>query len=362
MATVVILGASGYVAQRLIAVLLAHGHRTVAVARDPGRTPFYARTGAEVMTPAELAQLKSEAPVLINLSYPQNVPTLELQAENKRQISGWLDLAAAIAARRFIHISTQSVFGFVWKRQPGAGPAPPRFDDAYVELKLQAEHILHASWRKTPRFEFAIVRLGNVLGGGALPFVVNLAQRILEGRPATARNGEGVLNGTHGDNIAAYLRVLIEVDRLPEEPGVFHHLVEFGDRRWKELVEPMAEAIGVRPVYLTGIPGEPAVFSMRKLRPHVTTAVRRLGGVIRSIPGLAAAFEKMKPKQSLTPWTGSDPNRGWFVVTGGDIVFPPATIPGWTPPVSWDAAVADIVGWLGVAGYRLRPPEDLDRA
>ena len=346
--TVVVIGASGYVGGRMLAELSGRGHRVVAVTRGDIHASSGASAHAERMRDDQLVSLRGEDVVVVNLAYPSNTPGLEARAANERLIERVRLAVEQTDARRLLHASTQAVFGYQWRSAPVAGPAPRRAGDMYIEVKQRAERALARHQRRRGH-DLAIVRLGNVLGAGAMPWASATAQRILEGRPAAGRGGAGRLNGTYVANIADYFATLVEHDGEPAagEAGMYHHLAEFGDRPWRDLIEPLAAAVGVEAVYTDDAP-MPAAAGLEAM---ARAAVRRAAPLITRAPALVAMIQRLRPPLPLRTHGRAVEDPSWAMLTGGAIVFPPALLPGWAPPHSWNAALAEMQAWVAAHGY-----------
>ena len=348
---VVVFGATGYVGEQLVEELARRGHAVVVVARGESASAL-ARPGVRVATDAELAELGLRDTVVVNLAYPRAAPGLEIRAANVRLLGRVVRAVEATRAVRLIQASTQAVFGYHWKKAPVAGPAPLVLGDSYIESKRHAEYALRRHWHRTGRrHDLAIVRLGNILGAGAMPWVTGTAQRILEGRAAAGRDGNGRLNGTHVRNIADYLATLVEHDgRIADgATGVFHHLAEFADRPWRDLVEPISRTIGVRALYRPDAPASAPVGA----RTVVGSLVRRFASPLART-GVVTLLHRYRPVPKLSANADPIEDDGWFMITGGDIALPPSLLPGWTAPHTFESMLREIDAWLPTCGYTLR--------
>lgn len=349
MTTVLVYGSSGYVGGFLVAELARRGHEVIRVTRGASTS---STDGAAVVRDAELDGLRRERVVVVNLAYPRTAGGLEIRAANEALLGRLTRAVERTGAVRMIHASSQAVFGYEWRRAPRVGRAPFLPGDPYIESKRHAEYALRRHWRsRGGRHDLAIVRLGNVLGPGAIPWVSATAQRILEGRPAASGGGRGRLNGTHVRNIADYFAFLTELDEPvgTRQPGVYHHLAEFAERSWADLIEPMADAIGVRPRYRADVPSAPGVTP----RTLIGSAVRRFGSILTERPRLLAEVYRLRPAPPLALRGEPVEDDGWHVITGGGIALPAALSPEWRPPHSWDAMLAEIVDWLRAHGLTL---------
>ena len=352
MSTVVVFGASGYVGRHLLDELRRRGHDLVVVARPDAAAGRYEDLGARVVADAGLPAAATGETVLVNLAYPRAVPGLDVRQANDRLIARVTRAVEATGARRLIHVSTQAVFGYQWRTPPRPLRAPLRLGDSYVETKRVAENALRRH-RRRHGHELAIVRLGNVLGAGAEPWASVTAQRILEGRPVAGGDGRGMLNGTYVRNIADYIAT------LAAHPGPtdsmagteFHHLAEFAERRWHELVGPMAETIGVRPTYRPDVPVMPGVGA----KTLAGSAVRRAAPLLKRAPRLLGAIQRVRPKIRVAARGVPTEDAAHFAITGGAIALPSALLPGWVPPHSWETMIDELRGWLPAHGFVLEP-------
>ena len=240
--SIAVVGAAGFLGRELLRQFEAAEIKVTAVIRGFAdlsvEGDFHRATSA-----ADLAGERFD--LVINLAYPTSGALFE-QAAATDAIIETVD-GLLTNGGRLLHVSTQAVFGITLNRPVVLGPAPAIRDMAYVESKITAEHRF-AEIQKERDLSCDIVRLGNLWGPASGAWVLPTVRNLLTGRPAAVRDVPGYSNTTEVGNVASYLLFLVR--EASQDRGVrFHHLAEFSAVRWQEWVDPIAEALGVDPVY-----------------------------------------------------------------------------------------------------------------
>jgi nucleoside-diphosphate-sugar epimerase len=240
---VAVVGAAGFVGRELLRRLEELGIRATAVVRGLPELAVDGDFHVACSEPRDLAGRGFD--VVVNLAYPSG---------GKRHEHPALNLAIANTVKgllrdggRLVQVSTLAVFGAALDRHITAGPVSEVRDSTYVESKIAAEHEF-ARQQVQRGLSLDIVRLGNVWGHASGAWALPVVQRLLTGRPVGVAGIDGYSNATDVANVAAYLAFLIESG--DDTAGVrYHHLAEFSSIGWREWVDPVAEAMGVEPVY-----------------------------------------------------------------------------------------------------------------
>lgn len=361
----VVFGASSYVGSGAVQHLAGEGHDVLAVSRNPAVAGILVRPhdNVRLVTADDVEAHVAGRPFsLVNFAYVKDAPSLELFAANKRLVDA-IARVARLGASRIVQISTLAVFGYEPKVSPPPRRASMRLGDTYVESKIHAEKLfgrLTAEMGLPP----VVVRLSNVIGPGSPIFVAGIAQRIAEGRPV-GYAPHGFSNTTHVANIADYVGWLLRAgDADLTNHGAYHHLSEFSDRRWSEIVGAMAEVVGRAPVYL----GEPPAKAERDVRATVLGLGKR--AYKTRLGGLARVAFALRPPPAFLSRLASTGSAADAMSNGGSrrpeddqflkilslaVRFRSHTLPGWTPTESFATALQDIERWLRDAGYSLEP-------
>ena len=344
---ILLIGATSYVASYFVEECLRRGWDMFAFTRDRVRQEILSGADGNRVLTVNLEGAKSLGSVdaIVNFAYPKDAGTMWIHTATRRLIEGMLDTARHLSPRVVIHVSTQSVFGYSFAREPRPVPVLWAVGDSYLETKTLAEWLFLLNSRRVPYVKI-VLRLGNVIGPGAY-LISELASRILFDKPL----GRGVTNATYVRNVADYICRLVSVDpSVLRAFGTFHHLAEFSSYRWPSIVGPLAEAMALQPSYRdaparsrTGardILKAAARYSVAMLFPEAVQdqiAHRQERRWSRFLPLVASE-------------DGVDDNPTLHQV----LEFKSHTLPGWSPKFDMETTLRETVAWVRGAGYAAR--------
>lgn len=167
---VLITGATGFLGGALARRLLALGHEVLALGRDREKLAGLAAEGADILR-LDLAGAAPAAPGPVDAAVhcaALSSPWGRAVNFHKANVDGTrtaLELAQAAGARRFVHISTPSVY-FRFRDQVGMredAPLPPPVNE-YVRTKRAAERLVLAADKLDP----IVLRPRGIYGAGDL--------------------------------------------------------------------------------------------------------------------------------------------------------------------------------------------------
>jgi len=245
---ILVVGGTSYVASFFIEECLQSGWTVYAVSHNSVRHRLLSVRNGNVRSAASPAEAGSIGSVdaIFPSAYPSDLNAAKVHAATRRLIGQIVGAARRLSPKILVHISTQSVFGYTFARNPRPVPVWWATGDGYIETKVLAEALLLLKTRQAP-YAKVILRLGNVIGPGSF-WVSEVARLLLVEEPL----GRGKSNATYVRNVAEYLARLILVDDSTLRSfGVFHHLAEFSSHSWADLAEPVATAMGLKPSYGT---------------------------------------------------------------------------------------------------------------
>jgi nucleoside-diphosphate-sugar epimerase len=368
---VVVFGATSWVGQSVIESLLKHGWAVTAASRRPDLARIVLGPYSERVTFAsndELGRSGANFEAVVNLAYVKQGSPQRAYQQNRKLVESVHAAAQSAGAKRLIHISSMTVAasrgGF-----RAAGRVPWRPLGSYVELEINAEHLFEKLQRGNA-YQLAIVRLGNVIGPGSPHWVNGLAQRVLEGKPVVPREPWGYSNTTHVANVGEYVSALL-VAPAPEIEafGPWHHLAELGTHTWGEVIEPIARAVGRRPVRFTGAPAaKGSVMKELDLGSVMRRSwERRIGSIARQVLRVASRIDLVDERVErfreaifrsdaglTTSGSVEQEDQGLVALLSHRGLFEHHALPGWTPPLGWEDAIAGIADWVERAGYSVR--------
>ncbi len=294
--------------------------------------------------------------VVINLAYPTSGAPFEQPAQNAAIIETVNGLVRE--GGHLIQVSTMAVFGMTLDRPVAPGPVPEIRDLPYVESKIEAEHAFTRE-QEARRLSLDIVRLGNVWGYASGAWALPIAQGLLMGQPLGIAGAPGFSNATDVANVASYLVHLVRRD--VQSPGArYHHLAEFSSVRWSEWIAPIAEHLGVDPVYAERswitlpesmrrevsesiVPG-----GIRSI--HQRLAESRVGGsvaraAIRKLPGGVQSRLRSNLVFASPPVIGNI-DQIVLIIMAGEREFVSHVDAEWQPRLSQTESLEGVIRWL----------------
>jgi nucleoside-diphosphate-sugar epimerase len=242
-------GATGVVGRRLLPMLVAHGHRVTALARNPQRHDEVSRAGAspldlDLFDPAAVNRAVDGHEIVINLAtaVPRGLRmfTRKGWAENDRLRSiasaNLVDAAVNGGVRRFIQESFAPVYpdrGDEWiDEHTPIEPAPYNRSVADAEANLRR---FSGSGRKAIVLRFAMFY------GPDSDFARSLIRFVRRGLGPLPGPAEGFLSVvTHDDAATAVFAAL-------DMPAGAYNVVDCEPMRRRAFFDALAEALGVRP-------------------------------------------------------------------------------------------------------------------
>lgn len=152
-----------------------------------------------------------------------------------------VDEAVRAGARRFIHMSSVSVYGRV-ANVPLTEAAPlRRIGDPYGDTKADAEEIVGAAAR-TGAIDPTILRPTVIWGPGDTLFVPKLIENLRSGRARIVGTGTNRVDAVHVDDVAA---LVARVVSNPKSIGSIYNVNHPANVTWGEFVVQCAAALGV---------------------------------------------------------------------------------------------------------------------
>jgi len=245
---VFVTGASGFVGKRLVPRLQTDGHAVTALLLPTEAEPAWRDVRVvrgDITVATGLAGALDGQGAVIHLAgavgYGQ---TLErCNAVNRDGTRHVADEAVRAGARRFLHMSSVSVYG----RPVGVTVTEDfplrKINDPYGDTKIDAEQIVTAL-AAAGNLDLTIVRPTVIYGPGDDKFLPKLAENLRAGRARIIGPGTNIVDAFHVDDAVDFLaRVLVD----PRAVGGVYNLSNPNNPTWNELIALAAAAIGVPP-------------------------------------------------------------------------------------------------------------------
>ena len=315
-----ITGAAGFIGKRVIIRLLEKGHDVTALLLpgepDEGMDGCAVQRG-DITMPETLAGIMSGADVVIHLAgavgYGQTLERcLAINRDGTKNVGAE---AVRAGVRRFIHMSSVSVYG----RRPDV-PIDEDFPtrkigDPYGDTKIDAELILRDLERQNV-LGLTIVRPTVIYGPGDLLFLPKLVENLKSGKARVIGSGANTVDLIQVDDVADFFIVLLTD---PRSVGRTYNLTNPSNPTWKEMLNFVAAELGLPPVEAS-VPYQAAyliagllefIHFFRGTPPRLTRySVRVVGRQYRYLTGRATNELGYVPKialfdglrECLVPW------------------------------------------------------------
>ncbi len=344
---VAVIGASGFIGNRLVEVLHLAGEAVVPVVRRPAGLALASRFGLS----GRVAEACDERAMTRGLEGCDRA--VVAVAGDPRTIVDSVGAvyraADAAGVRRIVHLSTASVHG--QSPAPGTDEASPLSVHQrlpYNNAKVRAERGLLEA-RSGGTVEVVLLRPG-IVHGPRSQWTGGLADDLLSGRASLIDGGRGVCNAVYVDNVVHAVRLALTAQ------GVDGRAFLIGDReavRWIDLYRPIATALGIDVGDIPMLAASEVGSSMslrRRLRSSATW--RRLPAPVQA--GLRAAYRAgREPASGPAPVTPA-PTEEQRMLQTCSWALPwtrAQTALGYEPLVPFAEACRRSVAWLVFAGY-----------
>ena len=342
---VLVFGPTSYVADAFVAECVRRGWDVVVDIRDPVRWEILGKRQAHVIPVESGGAWRGSVDVAINFAYIKEARWYEFHRLTRQLIHRFLSTARRMSARIVVQVSSQAVFGYRFASSPTPAPPPRNAGDSYIEGKALAARMVLADARDGAYIP-VILRLGNVVGPGAVPWTATLATHLLLGKPV----GTGRSNATYIGNVVDYLCHVVQSEETLKGFGPFHHLAEFSAVSWREIIDPMCTVMGITPCYavVSDRSGSDVSWSSR-----VKSYARYIAGVCppRVSKALGELVTCFRSYLSFTATTLTAGGEGLAQVMGEKFEFRSHVLPSWKPPFDFGLAMELICRWLTEAGY-----------
>ncbi|MCR6497945.1 NAD(P)-dependent oxidoreductase [Shinella sp. CPCC 101442] len=262
---VLVTGATGFLGGRLIRHLGARGFDTLALGRDERRCNALREAGfatvrADLSHPVlHLASVFSEVDAVVHcaaLSAPWG-PLAAFRAANVEGTRNALDLADMLGARRFVNISSPTVYFEMKDKTDVAETAPlPRPVNAYARTKAEAEQLVLARETLGP----VNLRPRGIYGAGEETLLPRLVAAARRGPLPLLRAGAAAIDLTHVDDVVAAIEAALTAG--PAISGETFNISGGEMVKVREVVEHVCGKLAVLLRWKT-VPFRPALMAVR---------------------------------------------------------------------------------------------------
>jgi nucleoside-diphosphate-sugar epimerase len=241
-------GAAGFIGRNLLPQLAAGGHEATALLL-PGEPqeglPAASIVRGDITDPESLAGTLAGHDGVVHLAaavgYGQRMDhCLRLNLEGTRNVA---EAAVSADARRFVHLSSVSVYGRAAGRPIDEDAPLRKTGDPYGDTKIDAETILRAHEARG-ELALTVLRPTVVYGPGDDKFLPKLVENLRAGRARVIGNGRQRVDALHVEDLVACIGRVLED---PRAVGRTYNLNHPGNPSWEEFVAFLAEMLDVPP-------------------------------------------------------------------------------------------------------------------
>jgi nucleoside-diphosphate-sugar epimerase len=250
MSTILITGGNGFVGRHLVAALQARGDQVRVLALPKEDASRLEQRGAEVYRGDIRDPETLRAPVrgvdgVLHLAAMQDVwrPLDVYRAVNVGGTRNVARAALAAGVRRFVHMSSSSVYGM------GHGhpvdetfPLTP-FNDPYPVTKAEADRAVQRMTEQDG-LPGVIIRPDQIFGPGDVLHFGAMAERMLNGRGFLVGNGDNRMPFVYVDDVVRGLLLALDHDKAA---GNAYNITNDSPLTQRQMLEAIAEDVGARP-------------------------------------------------------------------------------------------------------------------
>jgi nucleoside-diphosphate-sugar epimerase len=321
---VLVTGGTGYVGGAVVRDLLDGGATVTALVRDQDRARALADAGAKLVEGdlgegPHLAEACRDADAVIHLA-ARAADVGSMEDFRRDNVDGSLHLAQAAQAagvRRFVHVSTISVYGFTPPEDVDEDTAVEPFVGhyPYAQSKLLAERGLRDA--ELGDMELVIARIGSVFGPGSVHWTLRPA-RLMAKSPVGMMlidGGRGMHNYVYIDNVSAALADLITLEGVAGQTfnvtdGHMSYADFFGAYAARAPSPVRMREVSRGAALVLGAAME-ATAKVRRRPPLVTRIAVRL--LCRNCRISSARLDRLRPGAERVPFAeGMDRSAAWL--------------------------------------------------
>jgi nucleoside-diphosphate-sugar epimerase len=250
MRTILVTGGNGFVGRHLVTALAARGDRVRVLALPGEDARWLERSGiavyrGDITQPESLAAPAEGADGVFHLAAMQDVwrPIDLYRAVNVGGTRNVARAALTAGARRFVHMSSSSVYGMGHRRPVDeAFPLMP-FPDPYPVTKAEADRAVQQAI-KQDGLPGVIIRPDQIFGPGDLLHFGAMAERALTGRCFLVGRGDNRMPFVYVDDVVRALLLALDHDAAP---GNAYNVSSDSPFTQRQMLSAIAEDTGGSP-------------------------------------------------------------------------------------------------------------------
>ena len=250
MSTILITGGNGFVGRHLVAALQGRGDKVRILALPAEDTSRLERRGVavyrgDIRDPETLKAPVAGADGVLHMAAMQDVwqPIEVYRAVNVAGTENVARAALAAGVRRFVHMSSSSVYGMGHGRPVDETFPLTPFRDPYPVTKAEADHAVQ---RLTERdgLPGVIIRPDQIFGPGDILHFGAMAKRVLSGRGFIVGSGDNRMPFVYIEDVVRGLLLALDHEKAP---GNAYNITNDSPLTQRQMLAAIAEGVGASP-------------------------------------------------------------------------------------------------------------------
>jgi len=240
---IAVIGGSGFIGTRLIALLLADGHSVTIIDKQDSKKYPELRVAGDVRNVDDLVAGCRDCDVIYNLAaeHADNVRPLSLYDDvNVQGARNVCEAAERLGIETIVFTSSVAIYGFSPEQLDET--AATNYINDYGRTKLEAEQVFLQWIAGSPSRSLRMIRPTAVFGEGNRGNIYNLIRQLGTRGFVMVGNGDNRKSIAYVGNVAAFLRFLLTVEG--EQVRIYNY-VDKPDLQMKELVPLVRNAFGL---------------------------------------------------------------------------------------------------------------------
>lgn len=250
MSTILITGGNGFVGRHVVAALTGRSDQVRVLALPAEDTSRIARRGAavyrgDICDPGTLTAPMAGADSVLHLAAMQDVwqPVAVYRRVNVVGTRNVARAALAAGIRRFVHMSSSSVYGMGHGRPVDETFPLTPFDDPYPVTKAEADQAVQRLIERDG-LPAVVIRPDQIFGPGDALHFGAMAERMLSGRGFIVGRGDNRMPFVYVDDVVRGLLLALDHDKAT---GNAYNITSDSPLTQREMLEAIAEDVGARP-------------------------------------------------------------------------------------------------------------------
>ena len=248
--TVLVTGGNGFVGRHLVAALQDRGDLVRVLALPGEEASWLQHRGVavyhgDVREPASLAKPADGADAVLHLAAMMDVwrPLEDYQAVNVTGTENICRAALAAGVRRFVHMSSSSVYGVALGRLADESFPLAPFGDPYPVTKAAGDQLVQRMVA-AEHLPAVIIRPDQIFGPGDELHFGHMADRLRAGRGILVGPGDNAIPLVYVADAVRGLLLALDHDRAP---GQAYNITSDRPLTQKQVLHAIAEEIGASP-------------------------------------------------------------------------------------------------------------------